>query len=343
MRAGERLAVDVENGLDQPTSVHWHGIRIDNAMDGVPGLTQAAIAPGEQFPYDFVAPDPGTYWYHSHNRSWEQNARGLHGALIVDEPEPWRGADRDLVLVLDDWRLAQDGSIADGFGQMMEWAHGGRIGNTPTVNGRLGSKIAVRPNERVRVRLINAANARIMEIAFADLPVHLLALDGMPTTIEALSGTIQLAPAQRADLLVDFAGADGDTIPLSLQTRDGPFEMATFALQGEPVRSRYADPVGLPLSGPAALPELPNAFRTELVMEGGAMGSMQGATHQGRWMDMRELVSKSRVWSFNGVAGDMDEPLATVARGRPIVFTLRNATRWPHAMHVHGHHFRVVS
>ena len=63
VRAGERLAVDVENGLDQPTSVHWHGIRIDNAMDGVPGLTQAAIAPGEQFPYDFVAPDPGTYWY----------------------------------------------------------------------------------------------------------------------------------------------------------------------------------------------------------------------------------------------------------------------------------------
>ena len=152
VRAGERLAVDVENGLDQPTSVHWHGIRIDNAMDGVPGLTQAAIAPGEQFSYDFIAPDPGTYWYHSHNRSWEQNARGLHGALIVDEPELWRGADRDLVLVLDDWRLARDGAIADGFGQMMEWAHGGRIGNTPTVNGRLGSKIAVRPNEWVRVR-----------------------------------------------------------------------------------------------------------------------------------------------------------------------------------------------
>ncbi|WP_029703338.1 multicopper oxidase domain-containing protein [Aurantimonas coralicida] len=343
VRAGERLAVDVENCLDQPTSVHWHGIRIDNGMDGVPGLTQAAIAPGEQFSYEFVPPDPGTYWYHSHNRSWEQNARGLHGALIVDEPELWRGADRDLVLVLDDWRLARDGAIADGFGQMMEWAHGGRIGNTPTVNGRLGSKIAVRPNERIRVRLINAANARIMEIAFAGLPVHLLALDGMPTTIEALSGTIQLAPAQRADLLVDFAGADGDTIALSLQTRDGPFEMATFALQGEPVRSRYADPVGLPQSGPAALPALSNAFRTELVTEGGAMGSMQGATHQGRWMDMRELVSRSRVWSFNGVAGDMDQPLATVARGRPIVFTLRNQTRWPHAMHVHGHHFRVVS
>ncbi|MCC4300280.1 multicopper oxidase domain-containing protein [Aurantimonas coralicida] len=63
VRAGERRAIDVENGLDQPTSVHWHGIRIDNAMDGGPGLTQAAIAPGEQFPYDFVAPDPGTYWY----------------------------------------------------------------------------------------------------------------------------------------------------------------------------------------------------------------------------------------------------------------------------------------
>ena len=60
------------NGLPQNSAVHWHGIRIANAMDGAAGLTQEPVKPGETFDYDFVAPDPGTYWYHSHNRSWEQ-------------------------------------------------------------------------------------------------------------------------------------------------------------------------------------------------------------------------------------------------------------------------------
>jgi len=70
VRKGERVRVRLTNNLDEPTSVHWHGIRIDNAMDGVSGLTQAPVPPGESFDYDFVVPDSGTFWYHAHNRSW---------------------------------------------------------------------------------------------------------------------------------------------------------------------------------------------------------------------------------------------------------------------------------
>ncbi|MEO2105912.1 MAG: multicopper oxidase domain-containing protein, partial [Actinomycetota bacterium] len=95
--AGDRVRVRLENGLEQSTAVHWHGISIDNDMDGVPGLTQDAVSAGEAFDYDFVVPHPGTYWYHTHDRSWEQNARGLHGALIVEEPEPY-DVDGDLTL-----------------------------------------------------------------------------------------------------------------------------------------------------------------------------------------------------------------------------------------------------
>lgn len=341
-KAGERLKVVVENGLDQPTSVHWHGIRIDNAMDGVPGLTQEAIAPGGRFVYDFEAPDPGTYWYHSHDRSWEQNARGLHGALIVEEAEPWEGADRDLVLLVDDWRLAEDGSIDDSFGQMMDWSHGGRLGNFVTVNGRSKPRIEVRPNERIRVRLINAANARIMELGLPGTRTFRLALDGMPVPLVEENEPVWLAPAQRTDLLVDILD---DETPKSMvvHTDSGPLEIAEFAVAGEPVRASFPEATGLPRSGPSLPDDLSDAVRAELLMEGGAMGGMAGAMHKGRMMDIRSLVGEGYVWAFNGVADDMGKPLARFAKGQAAVVRIRNETGWPHAMHVHGHHFRVLS
>jgi FtsP/CotA-like multicopper oxidase with cupredoxin domain len=104
LRQGERLEVAVENRLAEETTVHWHGLRVPNAMDGVPHLTQRPIAPGETFVYTFNAPDAGTYWYHPHQRSFEQVGRGLYGPLIVEEREPLQ-VDRDLTWVLDDWRL----------------------------------------------------------------------------------------------------------------------------------------------------------------------------------------------------------------------------------------------
>src|SRR5215510_3725346 len=84
LRQGDRLRVRVENGLGEGTTVHWHGIRLPNAMDGVPDLTQPLIEPRQSFQYEFSVPDAGTYWYHPHQRSYEQIGRGLAGALIVE-------------------------------------------------------------------------------------------------------------------------------------------------------------------------------------------------------------------------------------------------------------------
>ena len=113
VKKGGRVQVRFTNKLEEPTSVHWHGIRIDNAMDGVSGLTQKPVEPGDSFLYDFVAPDAGTFWYHAHNKSWNQVARGLYGPLIVDEVEPVFERSNDITLVLDDWRLAGEGVLAD--------------------------------------------------------------------------------------------------------------------------------------------------------------------------------------------------------------------------------------
>ena len=100
VKQGDRVRVHFVNELDEPTSVHWHGIRISNAMDGVSDLTQNPVPPGGTFDYDFVVPDAGTFWYHAHNKSWEQVARGLYGPLIVEEPVPVFDRDHDITLSL---------------------------------------------------------------------------------------------------------------------------------------------------------------------------------------------------------------------------------------------------
>src|SRR5690606_22540397 len=109
VRQGERVRIRFSNRLNEPTTIHWHGIRIDNAMDGVPELTQPPVMPGEDFLYDFVCPDAGTFWYHPHMNSVEQLGKGLTGALIVEEREP-PAFDAEVILQLRDWRLAEDGS-----------------------------------------------------------------------------------------------------------------------------------------------------------------------------------------------------------------------------------------
>ena len=151
VRQGERVRRRFVNELPQASTVHWHGIRIENAMDGVPELTQAAVPPGGSFLYDFVAPDAGTYWYHSHNLTWEQLARGLYGALIVEEADGGPEVDRDELLLIDDWRLTPEAQIDQRFGAMGDRSHGlsGRLGNWVTINGVSDWRREVRRHERL--------------------------------------------------------------------------------------------------------------------------------------------------------------------------------------------------
>src|SRR5687767_6563407 len=202
-RQGERLRIEVENALDVDTTVHWHGIRLPNRMDGVPHLTQAPIARGGRFLYEFELPDAGTYWYHPHLGSPEQVGRGLSGALIVQEREP-PAVDRDLVWVLSDWRLDREARITTDFMSFMDASHAGRIGNTVTVNGSIRESFAVRAGERIRLRLINASNARIYGLRFEGHEPSVIALDGHPVAPH-WEGRVLLGPGMRADLILDCA------------------------------------------------------------------------------------------------------------------------------------------
>jgi FtsP/CotA-like multicopper oxidase with cupredoxin domain len=128
VRQGEIFDIRFLNQIGEGSAVHWHGLRIDNAMDGVPGLTQDVVEVDAEFAYRFRASDAGTFWYHSHNRSWEQVAKGLYGPLIVEELTP-PDVDHDLIVLIDDWRMTEAGTLADGFENMHDQAHQGRLGN----------------------------------------------------------------------------------------------------------------------------------------------------------------------------------------------------------------------
>ncbi len=340
---GDRMRVRVDNGLDEPTTVHWHGLRLENAMDGVPGLTQEAIGPGETFDYDFRLPDAGTYWYHSHQRSFEQVARGLYGPLIIDERER-PDVDADEVVVLDDWRLVGEGEIADGFGGLHDAAHGGRIGNWVTVNGVGGEwQRPMARGMRVRLRLINVANGRIFSLRLRGMRAAVVALDGQPVALPQETESIALAPAQRVDLVADITAEEGGEALILSRERDGDFAIVSFPV--EPGKAPRADEIlalpsnDVPVPDAEALAAVP---LRPLRMEGGAMRGMASARLDGEELGPRELAARGMVWALNGEAGMPDEPFAEVRRGETVRIDMINDTAWPHGMHLHGHHFVTV-
>ena len=348
LRAGERISRRLVNDLPQSTAVHWHGIRIVNAMDGAAPLTQAPITPGESFDYDFATPDPGTYWYHSHDRGYEQVARGLAGPLIVEDRAPWLGepgaATREITLVLDDWLLDRDASIVeDRWDDLHAAAHGGRMGNTVTVNGADFPNLPIQPRERIRLRLINTATARIMPLALPGLSARLIALDGHPVAPRDAE-TLVLGPAQRADVVIDGLGEVGARAALLLDPGNGDLvEIAAFVHEREPVAASDPDVRPLPDWGTLPVPDLTDPQREPLLMEGGAMRGMDGAIYHGERLGFRELAARGMVWAFNGVAHGMEAPMFRASLGRTVHMTLTNRSAFPHAIHLHGHHFTVLT
>jgi len=338
LRHGERLTRQLVNNLPQATTVHWHGLRIPNAMDGVPGLTQDAVDPGGRFLYDFTPPDAGTFWYHSHDRSTEQVARGLYGLLIVEEAEPPE-VDRDLSVVVDDWRLTETAALDANFDQMHDWSHGGRIGNfvqavvSPT-------PAAVKRHERLRLRLVNTATDRVMVIGLHGMEGAIVALDGMPLTAPEVADHAVLGPAQRADFIVDVTAEEGDQAIIAIHQGEEAFVLAEFAVKG----THSAVPRGpIPVLPPNPLTPMASASGARdvpLTMEGGAMGGLREGVWKGERMSIQDLVENGQVWTFNGTAGLPEAPLVEAAQDEVIRIPMQNDTAFPHAMHLHGHHFQ---
>jgi FtsP/CotA-like multicopper oxidase with cupredoxin domain len=333
-RQGERLRVEVENALAVGTTVHWHGLRLPNAMDGVPGVTQPPIAAnGGRFVYEFALPDAGTYWYHPHLGTPEQVARGLYGALIVEEREPPM-ADRDVVWVLSDWELDREARLDEAFRSPMAASHDGRVGNTVTLNGRVPDAFAVRAGERIRVRLVNASTARIYGLSFEGHAPNVIAYDGQPVAPHAAASVV-LGPGMRADLMLDCTAAPGSRHRVidSFYRRDA-YELVKLEYRDEsPLRASFP-PAGMLPANPLALPDVAKATRHRIVFGGGAKGAVPN-----------QKEHKGLFWTVNGrpVAEHAHhEPLLALKTGQSYVLELLNETAWYHPIHLHGHVFRLL-
>jgi len=199
------VVVRVTNRIQMPTTIHWHGVRIDNRFDGVPGVTQQAIANGESFTYQVHVPDAGMFWYHPHVREDVQQDLGLFGNLLVTSPDPdyYGPANREEIFVLDDLLMDDQGLLPWGE-EAPTHALMGRFGNVMLVNGRTGYRLSARKGEVVRFFLTDVANTRTFNVRFGDAKVKVVASDVGRYEHEQWVPSVIIAPAERYVVDVRF-------------------------------------------------------------------------------------------------------------------------------------------
>jgi FtsP/CotA-like multicopper oxidase with cupredoxin domain len=342
IKLGQEMRVKLVNRLEQPTSLHWRGMRLPNAIDGAAGLVHQPLAPGETREIRFTPPDAGTYFYQPLIQpfSGEQLGRGLYGAVIVDEPNPI-AVDDDLVVLLNDWRLDASGQIVGDFDNPADALRQGRYGAVTGVNGRTGAaSLAYPPGARLRLRLVNASNARIMRLVFEGGAQTILALDGQfcdPFT--PYQGAVPLGPGARCDVLLDLPRTEGQSARLILRGEtelpDAP--MLNILTRGA-VRPPAPPEANLPLNPllPAEI-RLQGAKRVDLVFEGGWRKGMPAGFRP----PAEEL---RRIWKINGRAssGLDGPPLFSVKKGTAVSLAFVNRSLFELSIFVQGHVLRLL-
>jgi FtsP/CotA-like multicopper oxidase with cupredoxin domain len=240
------------------------------------------------------------------------------------------------VWVLSDWRLDREARIRPDFGNAMDASHAGRIGNTVTVNGALRDSFAVRSGERIRLRLINASNARIYGLSFEDHQPWVIALDGQPVAPHWFERVV-LGPGMRADVILDCIAAPGSRHRVIDDFyRNRAYELLQLHYREErPLRESF-EPAPRLAANPLAQPDEGRAARHRIVFGGGMMGAVP---------NQRE--HKGAFWTVNGKpvrdAHHGHAPLLSLASGLSYLLELVNQTSWHHPIHLHGHVFRLLS
>lgn len=349
VREGDVLGVRVTNDLPAETTVHWHGVPVPNAVDGVPGLTQDPIAPGESFDYTFRAEPAGTYFYHSHVGL--QLDRGLLGPLVVEERDPHVEYDREYVVVLDDHlseepRLPSGGGAGGGGGGMggggggMGGGGGGGMGGMMNdvrppyeallVNGRPPDDpptFDVAEGERVRFRFVNAASATTFGVQIAGHDLSVTHADGRPVEPVAADSFV-FGAGERYDVVVEATNPGAWVVQADALDGGEPPARAVLAYDsaerdGSPRRPsspqnrlRYGDlHATSPLDGIGGSPD--RTFDLTLSRGGG-----------------------SYTWTIDGQTYPDAEPLS-VRAGEHVRVRMTNRGPVAHPMHLHGHFFRV--
>jgi FtsP/CotA-like multicopper oxidase with cupredoxin domain len=335
VRKGDRFQVTLRNELPQDLILHWHGLAPPEEMDGHPRF---AVGPGGEYSYDFTVEErAGTYWYHSHThmRTAEQTYRGLGGLLIVeDEEEDALGlpsGDREIPLILQDRRL--DGAGAPIYAPFGPDLMAGYMGDEPFGNGIRRPYLEV-DAALYRFRILNGSNARIFRLGRSDGgPLILVGNDGGLIDRSRSLGSVDLGPAERADVLLDLSGAgEGDRIML----RSLPFSlpggggfMGGANLQGlalDLLELRVTRRVDESFRVPDGLSTVPTPNPDEAVRD-----------------RTFRFTSEMMAHRINGRSFEMDRIDERVPFGDTEIWSFVNESALPHPVHLHATHFRVLS
>lgn len=351
VKEGEIIRVILKNFLPEETTIHWHGIPLPNPMDGVPGITQKGVAPGETFIYEFEAKPAGTFFYHSH--AGYQLDQGLYGALIIEPAVETRSYDREYTLLLEDWVMKDEGGTADtprrasSMG-MMGGRRGGQRSIQPAgspllepvyddhaVNGKVYSAmepLKVKKGDKVKLRLINSSSATMYTLSLAGHPLTITHSDGNPIKpIE--TDIIRIGMGERYD--VEFIA-------------DNPGNWLLAALEQGNGESRLRIPIkydGIQAGAPV-LPQFRRNMRFASYWDMEAFSPEQTSIPAKAQRSFSQTLSGgmmgSPYWTINGrVYPDTDSLI--IRKGDLVRISYMNQSMMPHPMHLHGHFYKVVN
>jgi FtsP/CotA-like multicopper oxidase with cupredoxin domain len=338
-KQGVPFFANVTNSLPDYTTMHWHGIRLPNTMDGVPYLTQFPLREGETFRYAFTPPDAGTYWYHPHCMTMELMALGLTGALIVDEAED-PGFDDDITVNLRDFRLGDDGQFKELFTPRGA-ARGGTHGTVMTANWDQDPVYEARAGGLTRLRVIATDITRIYKLFLPDTKGQIIAMDGHPVATPVPWPTaaepLTLSPGQRVDFALEMPEDEEQEIKLMAEVRGVPKSLARLRTSGQSAKHRLSDLAPL-IPNLVPEPDLANAEPIEFVFGWSPSGDLPNNGLCG--------TLGYTFWSINRTAWQGDAsgagPLATLKQGRSYILRLRNESPNVHPIHLHGLTFKPI-
>jgi FtsP/CotA-like multicopper oxidase with cupredoxin domain len=326
-KVGDRLIVHFTNSLPEPTTIHWHGVRVPNEMDGAPGLTQPPIPTGDAFLYEFELRDAGTYWYHPHTDSSAQVGRGLYAAIVVEDPADPKAFGDDLVLLMSDMGLDEHGELlpADSGGNFGDLF--GREGAVLLVNGKVRPTLKVRNGKQQRWRIINATRARYYNIRLRNHRFMRLGGDnGLAARADDIYNLI-VTPGERADAVFTPADAPGSTNVLRWVPTERGYG-STFNRASEPL---------IDIETVADAPVTPEPIPTELR----TIEPLDVANARHRTLDLSIAITSTVEMGVNGVPYWDAKPFE-IELGDTEVWRIVNNTDFSHPFHLHGYFFQVL-
>ncbi len=235
---GAEITLNFTNNTDVDSTLHSHGVRMDNKFDGVPDVTQDAVKPGQSFTYKLKFPDAGIFWYHPHIREDYAQELGLYGNFLVtpNSQDYWSEVDREETLFLDDI-LIQNGQIATFNESIVDHTLMGRFGNTMLINGDEKYKLSIKQGERVRFYITNAANARVFNFTIPNARMKLVGADNGKYEQEEWVDSVVIGPSERQIIEIWFDKAG--EYQIQNKTPEKAYNLGTIAVAQNPVTTSY--------------------------------------------------------------------------------------------------------